>query len=246
LRRESVHHVTGTESQIQWAERIKPSVQAEFDRVANAFRRTAERQQGLDRADTLAIIAILEEKRVETFANEQAGYFVRVWQDLSDQVRQLPCSCENPFKMKRDGAFFLLSMIASYAKHWTAPAYAHAVPPASSCNGDLAPVRQFAFEGLEEDRVRPQFTVRADLSLIRAYGIHIQDLPVLCRDLLERCDVGTGASALTFTEENMRLHQVDRLAAQSAHKRRTTSRRPLAANTGNGWRTTPLPMQSGA
>jgi len=81
--------MTGTTSQIEWAERIKFSVQAEFDRVANAFRQTAEHQRGQDRLDTLAIIAILEEKRAETLANEHAGYFVKVWQELSDQVRQL-------------------------------------------------------------------------------------------------------------------------------------------------------------
>ncbi len=81
--------MTGTESQIEWAERIKLSVQAEFDRIAHAFRQAAERQRGQDRTDTLAIIAILEEKRVETMANEHAGYFVKVWQELSDQVRQL-------------------------------------------------------------------------------------------------------------------------------------------------------------
>ena len=46
--------------------------------------------------------------------------------------------------------------------------------------------RQFAFEGIEEDRDRTQFTVRADLTLARAYGIHIQDLPLLCREFLER------------------------------------------------------------
>jgi hypothetical protein len=81
--------MTGTESQIEFAEQIKPSIQDEFDRVANALRQAAERQSGLDRLDTIAMIAILEEKRVETLANPHAGYFVRVWQELSDQVRQL-------------------------------------------------------------------------------------------------------------------------------------------------------------
>ncbi len=42
-----------------------------------------------DRADTLAVIAILEEKRVETMANDHAGYFIRNWQELTDQVRQM-------------------------------------------------------------------------------------------------------------------------------------------------------------
>lgn len=81
--------MTGTESQIQWAEKILPLVQAEFDRVGDAFRQVAERQRGPDRQDTLTILGILEEKRAETLANEHAGYFVRAWRELSDQVRQL-------------------------------------------------------------------------------------------------------------------------------------------------------------
>lgn len=81
--------MTGTDIQIEWAERIKASIQGEFDRVANALRQTAGGQHGQDQLDTVAILAILEEKRTETLANERAGYFIRFWQELSDQVRQL-------------------------------------------------------------------------------------------------------------------------------------------------------------
>jgi len=38
---------------------------------------------------TQAIIEILEEKRAEVFANEQAGYFIHDWQELRDQVRRM-------------------------------------------------------------------------------------------------------------------------------------------------------------
>ena len=79
----------GSEGQIQWARQIQATIGPEFDRVAAAFREVADRQQGLDRRDTLAIIAILEEKRGEVLANEHAGYFVHDWQELHDQVRQL-------------------------------------------------------------------------------------------------------------------------------------------------------------
>lgn len=37
----------------------------------------------------MAVIAILEEKREETMAHDQAGYFIRNWQELTDQVRQM-------------------------------------------------------------------------------------------------------------------------------------------------------------
>jgi hypothetical protein len=42
-----------------------------------------------ERLDTRAVIAILEEKRVEVMAKDQAGYFIRQWQELKDQVRQM-------------------------------------------------------------------------------------------------------------------------------------------------------------
>jgi hypothetical protein len=81
--------MTGTASQIEWAVQIRPRVDAEFDRVAKAFQAVADRQGGEDRTNTRAIIAILEEKRAEVMAKDQAGYFIRDWQELKDQVRQM-------------------------------------------------------------------------------------------------------------------------------------------------------------
>jgi len=81
--------MTGTASQIDWAEQIKPRVDAEFDRVAKAFMAVARKQGEQARIDTEAVIGILEEKRAEVMANDQAGYFIRNWQELRDQVRQM-------------------------------------------------------------------------------------------------------------------------------------------------------------
>jgi hypothetical protein len=81
--------MTGTASQIEWAEQIRPRVAQEFDRVANAFKEVALKQTPQHRADTGAVLAILEEKRAETMANDRAGYFIRDWQELNAQVRQL-------------------------------------------------------------------------------------------------------------------------------------------------------------
>jgi hypothetical protein len=80
--------MTGTPSQLEWADRIRPRVDAEFSRVANAFEDVASRQAAHDRLDTLAIIGILEEKRIEELAHREAGYFIKHWVELSDQVRQ--------------------------------------------------------------------------------------------------------------------------------------------------------------
>ncbi len=66
-----------TPNQIEWAARIKLSVNAEFDRVEKAFQATAAGQQEQDRMDTLAVLAILEEKRVEVMAIDDARYFIR-------------------------------------------------------------------------------------------------------------------------------------------------------------------------
>jgi hypothetical protein len=81
--------MTGTASQIEWAAQIKPRVDVEFQRVAAAFRSAASNQNEQSRADTLAILGILEEKRMEVMANDRAGYFIRDWQELTDQVRQM-------------------------------------------------------------------------------------------------------------------------------------------------------------
>ena len=79
----------GTESQIEWAERIKPLVSAEFDRVAETLEAVARRQPITDRLETRAVIAILEEKRLEVLGRNEAGYFIKNWQELTDQVQRL-------------------------------------------------------------------------------------------------------------------------------------------------------------
>jgi hypothetical protein len=81
--------MSGTPAQIEWAEGIKRQVNSEFDRVSASFRAVAEKQQDGKRADTEAIIAILEDKRAEVMSKEQAGYFIREWQEIDNQVRQM-------------------------------------------------------------------------------------------------------------------------------------------------------------
>jgi hypothetical protein len=81
--------MTGTPSQMEWAEQIKRRVNAEFDRVVNAFEEAAAKQSEQDRTDIEAIIAIVQRKRVEVMARNEAGYFIRDWQELEAQVRQM-------------------------------------------------------------------------------------------------------------------------------------------------------------
>jgi len=79
----------GTANQVDWAERIRGQVSEEFDRVAKALESAMSRQSELKRGETLAMIAILEDKRSEVMAQDQARYFIREWHEMRDQVRQL-------------------------------------------------------------------------------------------------------------------------------------------------------------
>jgi hypothetical protein len=79
--------LTGTDNQIAWAEQIRSTVHVEFDRVASALEARGGSQSQNRRSDTVAMIGILEEKRAEVMAREDAGYFIREWQELRDQVR---------------------------------------------------------------------------------------------------------------------------------------------------------------
>ena len=97
--------------------------------------------------------------------------------------------------------------------------------------------RVFAFQGIEADHTRTEFTVRADLSLIRRYGIHIQELPLLCRRLLERRE--EPEHNLTYSEADMCRHQSDCVAIKEAAAQKKVRKTPNE-NSGGGWRTAPL------
>ena len=79
----------GSEAQIEWAERIREHVAAEFDRVALAFSGVAAVQEAGAQAYTQDVVALVQQIRSEVLANEQAGYFIHDWQDISDQVRKM-------------------------------------------------------------------------------------------------------------------------------------------------------------
>src|SRR4051812_18950797 len=76
--------------------------------------------------------------------------------------------------------------------------------------------RVFAFDRIGEDRVRTKCTVRADLTLMRTHGLQIQELPLLCRALLDRTEEIEPALALTFTGEEMLACVSERAAARLA------------------------------
>ena len=97
--------------------------------------------------------------------------------------------------------------------------------------------RVFAFERMGADRVRTKMVVRADLALVRRYGIQMQELPLLCRNLLERSDNSSQTHTLTFSEDEMCLHAKDRaIAKEAAASKRKPPRRTPSENVGAAWR----------
>src|ERR1051326_7907600 len=89
LNETSEETMTGTVNQIEWAKQIKTQVGAESDRLKLALEAAAARQSGQHRLGTQAMIAILEDKRSEVMAHEDAGYFIHDWQEPRDQARQM-------------------------------------------------------------------------------------------------------------------------------------------------------------
>lgn len=86
--------------------------------------------------------------------------------------------------------------------------------------------RVFAFQGISADQKKTEHTVTADLSVIRLYGILIQELPLLCRALLEsRHEAGLDHRALILTEEDMRVQADNRSAIRAEVDRKKSLRK---------------------
>ncbi len=80
--------------------------------------------------------------------------------------------------------------------------------------------RVFAFEGVGGDKKRSEFTAKADMAVIRRYGIRVQELPLLCRELLELRNEAEETHAVTFSEGDMRAHAAVCASLQEAAQRK--------------------------
>ena len=90
-------------------------------------------------------------------------------------------------------------------------------------------VREYTFEGVTDSRTRTKFQVDADLTMARRYGITPQELPLLCRRLLEAMDDDERPALLTFSEQDMSTLATDRKATAAAaalRKRPWHARKP--------------------
>jgi len=101
-----------------------------------------------------------------------------------------------------------------------------------------AAIRIYAFEARLDAR-QIGYTVEVNLALISGYGIRIQDLPLLCRELLEQRVERDEISAFVFTEQHMRTH-AEKLATarMDAEHARKQPRHLRNKNPGEGWRAT--------
>jgi len=98
-----------------------------------------------------------------------------------------------------------------------------------------AGVRIYTFEGRVDAR-RIDYTVEVDLGLIPRFGIRIQDLPLLCRELLQQRAQLEEVRAFILTEQGMRSHADELLLArEEAEHRKKQPKRPA----------TPQPETSG-
>lgn len=97
----------------------------------------------------------------------------------------------------------------------------------------IAGMRVYAFEGMVDAR-RIDYTVEVNLALIPGYGIRIQDLPQLCRDLLQQWAERDATSAFVLTEQSMRAHAEELARARSdAEHRKKQQRHAASANPGD-------------
>jgi len=91
-----------------------------------------------------------------------------------------------------------------------------------------AGIRTYAFQG-RIDASRMDYTVEVDLALIPGYGIRIQELPLLCRELLQQQAQPDEKSAVVFTEQRMRSH-AEKLAA-ARHEAEQKKKQPRHTGT---------------
>jgi hypothetical protein len=64
-------------------------------------------------------------------------------------------------------------------------------------------VRRFAFQRAGVGGEKTRITVGADINLARKYEIRLQELPLICLQMLESCGDGALAEPITLTEDRM-------------------------------------------
>lgn len=90
-----------------------------------------------------------------------------------------------------------------------------------------AGVRVFAFEVTDAEKRVTTASVRTDLSLLRKYGVPVQELPLLCHDFLAAQIAAAPVTLLVFGEQEMERLATARTAQRAAAEdRRAARKRP--------------------
>jgi hypothetical protein len=89
-----------------------------------------------------------------------------------------------------------------------------------------AALRVFVFDGVSPDRSHSRFTVSVDTALLGRYTIALQELPLLCRRLLQERAIAGGSHTLTFAETDMARLAAERAEALETARQRKFHRRP--------------------
>jgi hypothetical protein len=103
---------------------------------------------------------------------------------------------------------------------------------------DATGMREFVFDGIKPDRSRDEYTVRTNVALTRQFGIRLQELPLLCRGMLDRLELSEGQRAFTYSEREMGEYASAEAARAAALRNRKPPKRPQnQERLGAAWRT---------
>lgn len=94
--------------------------------------------------------------------------------------------------------------------------------------------RHFSFECVAADHSRTDVTVGADMALARKHDIRLQELPLLCMQLVEALGDGGPRGAVTLTEDHMKAIQAERNSTPTRKPHKQS--KPASPNLGQAWR----------
>ena len=108
-------------------------------------------------------------------------------------------------------------------------------------------IRRYTFQALPAGNQRSapaspkkEWTVSADLSLMRKHKIPLQELPLLCKRVVEAQAEQAKVDTLIFSERDMLGYASNRSAAELAAEVKKRARRmPSSNRVGMAWRTAP-------
>jgi hypothetical protein len=97
-------------------------------------------------------------------------------------------------------------------------------------------LRIYTFHRVEADRTRTVFTVSADLAIAAKYSIRVQDLPLLCRGVLDGSDAANPPRSALLSEQDMILFRDRKADAQrAAEGKRKLLRKPPSSPNRPAW-----------